>query len=59
MIFAVLGLAYFFPTIVAVLRRHRQQTPILILNLFLGWTLLFWVIALAMASSAQDRARAC
>ncbi|MFI5222685.1 MAG: superinfection immunity protein [Nitrospirales bacterium] len=37
---------YFLPTIVAYQRKHHQLTPILILNLFFGWTMLGWVGAL-------------
>lgn len=40
---------YFIPTIVAVKKRHRQKIPILVLNIFLGWTFLGWVIALVWA----------
>ena len=44
-------LLYFLPTIVANKRKHSNCTPILLLNLFLGWTLVFWVIALVWATS--------
>jgi hypothetical protein len=44
----VLGL-YFFPSIVAAVRKHRQQGAIVAVNLLLGWTLLGWVAALAWA----------
>ncbi len=37
---------YFLPSIVAAGRGHRQRDPIIILNLFLGWTLIGWVVAL-------------
>ena len=37
---------YFFPTLIALWRRHRQTLAIFVLNLFLGWTLLGWVGAL-------------
>jgi hypothetical protein len=40
---------YFLPFIVAHARRHRQTLAIFCLNLFLGWTLLGWVIALVWA----------
>lgn len=50
---AILFALYFLPTIVAVLRRQRQQMPILILNAFLGWTLIAWVICLSWASSSD------
>jgi len=38
---------YFLPTIVASNRSHPNQMPIFVINLFLGWTLLGWVISLA------------
>ena len=47
--------AYFAPTFLAVGRSHHQVGSILVLNLFLGWTLLGWVIALAMAASRVKR----
>jgi len=39
---------YFLPTIVASLR-HHQAAPVFVLNLFLGWTFIGWVVALAIA----------
>ena len=49
-ILIILGL-YFFPTIVAEARGHTFAGPIFIINLFLGWTLLGWVGALAWAAA--------
>jgi len=43
----ILFVAYFLPWIVAAGRSHPQVAPIFIVNMFLGWTLLGWVIALA------------
>jgi hypothetical protein len=43
-----LGL-YFLPTIVASRRHVPNAGPLVIVNVFLGWTLLGWVIALAWA----------
>ena len=40
---------YFLPTILAVARKVRNQGSVVVINLFLGWTLIGWVIALAMA----------
>jgi len=40
---------YFLPYIVAVIRKKNNASAIFILNLFLGWTLLGWVIALIWA----------
>jgi hypothetical protein len=40
---------YFLPTIVAVARKVTNQGSVAVINFFLGWTLLGWVVALAMA----------
>ncbi len=40
---------YFIPTIVASGRDHEKEQSIFVINLFLGWTLLGWVICLAWA----------
>jgi Superinfection immunity protein len=47
----VLGLIglYFFPSIVASWRDHQVAT-VVIVNLFLGWTVVGWVVALAIAA---------
>ena len=45
-IFCVIVSIYFFPTIVAVMRSHNNTLSIFVLNLFLGWTFIGWVVAL-------------
>jgi len=53
LIVALIGLAfYFIPTIVATSRSHHQAATIAVINIFLGWTFIGWVVALAMAVSA-------
>lgn len=47
-----LALFYFMPSIVAITRKHHQQIAICVLNFFLGWTVLGWVVALVWASTA-------
>jgi hypothetical protein len=47
-IFLLIGL-YFLPTLVAVSRKVTNQGSVAVINIFLGWTMLGWVIALAMA----------
>jgi hypothetical protein len=42
----------FTPTAIATLRRHQNAGAIFVLNLFLGWTFLGWVAALAWSSTA-------
>jgi hypothetical protein len=42
-------LMYFLPTILAFARNKRDTAAILLLNLFLGWTMIGWVVALVWA----------
>lgn len=42
---------YFLPTIIAFIRGHASKWAIFLLNIFLGWTLLFWFIALLWSAS--------
>lgn len=44
-------LVYFLPSLVALDRKHKDAAGVAILNFALGWTLLFWVVALAWAAS--------
>ena len=44
---------YFFPTLVARHRDCEATNGILVVNLFLGWTFIGWVIALAWAASGK------
>ncbi|MDD2731037.1 MAG: superinfection immunity protein [Candidatus Portnoybacteria bacterium] len=37
---------YFFPTLIAFLRQHKNKLAIFLLNLLLGWTVLGWVVSL-------------
>ena len=39
---------YFIPTVIAMMR-GKSAGSVMVINLFLGWTILFWVIALAMS----------
>ncbi len=48
----ILGL-YFAPSIVADRRGKRNVGAIFVLNLFLGWTFIGWVIALVWACTAE------
>ena len=42
-------LMYFLPTIVALVRSKRDTGAIFVLNLFLGWTMIGWIISLVWA----------
>jgi len=48
---AFLVLLYFLPTIIG--RAKRDFAGIFLLNLFLGWTVIGWVIALIWAIAAE------
>lgn len=46
-----LVILYFVPSIVAVLCNPKKANSVFVLNLFLGWTFVFWVVAFAIAVS--------
>lgn len=48
----LLGL-YFVPSIIAVARKHAQTAPIVLINLFLGWTFIGWIVVFAWAFANQ------
>jgi hypothetical protein len=45
---------YFLPSMIAKQRNHHQFKMILVLNIFLGWTFIGWVVCLAMSLSATQ-----
>ncbi len=44
---------YFLPSIIALARSKRDILSIFLLNLFLGWTFIGWVVALVWAVKAD------
>lgn len=46
---------YLLPWIIATTGGHSKTASIGVINLFLGWTLIGWVIALAWAVSEDNR----
>lgn len=44
---------YFMPTVNAKLRNTNNSSQVFVINLFLGWTFIFWVIALAMSYTSN------
>lgn len=46
---------YFTPTLVARARYKRNAAAITVLNVFLGWTLIGWVIALVWACTVDQQ----
>ena len=54
--FLSVPILYFAPTITAIRREHANRTSIVVVNIFLGWTLIGWVVALAWSYSAKPEA---
>ena len=47
----IIGLAfYFLPSIIGAVRKVPNIGSVVVINFFLGWTLVGWVVALAMAA---------
>ena len=53
--FFVMMFIYFIPSIVAHYKEHTKESSIMVVNLFLGWTFLGWVIALAWSVSESKK----
>ncbi len=45
---------YIVPAIIAIIRRHPQTGAIIILNVFLGWSIIGWVVSLVWAVTNND-----
>lgn len=54
----MLFIAYWVPSIVAASRRVRNTGSVIVINLLLGWTVIGWAVALAMACRSADRPQA-
>lgn len=52
LLLAIAFAAYFLPTFIAAKRGHPNGTGIFILDLFLGWTFIGWLVALIWSVSA-------
>lgn len=52
----VLFVMYWLPTLIAVIRRTPAARGVAMINFFLGWTIVGWVVALVMALSAPRAA---
>jgi hypothetical protein len=53
--FLLLACLYFLPTIIAVARSVPNTGSVAVINVFLGWTFIGWVVALAMAARSRPR----
>lgn len=48
--FGIPLLMYFLPSIIALARSKRDLLAIFLLNLFLGWSVIGWIVALVWAA---------
>lgn len=53
--FIAIALLYLLPTIVALGGKKGNTLAIFILNFFLGWSLIGWVIALVWACTKESK----
>jgi len=44
---------YFLPSIIALARNKRDTLAIFLLNLFLGWSVIGWIVALVWAAKHE------
>ena len=51
----VLVSCYFMPTIIALVRDKRGAGGVALVNFFLGWTVIGWLLAFVWASSGKTR----
>ena len=47
--FIIGALIYFIPTFVAAKKKSPKKTLVILLNIFLGWSVVAWVICLVLA----------
>jgi hypothetical protein len=53
-LFLLAGGLYLLPGIVAQSRKVRNTGSIWVINIFLGWTVIGWIVALAMAGRSAN-----
>jgi len=54
LVFLVVGAAlYFLPSILALMRKVPNVGSVIVINVFLGWTFIGWIVALAMAMRSR------
>lgn len=46
---------YLFPSVIAIKKKHKDLIKILIINIFLGWTIVGWIISLVLAINMQNK----
>ncbi len=49
LIISIVLVIYFLPTIIVMITRHPERNQIALINLFLGWSIMFWVVSMRHA----------
>lgn len=49
----ILAIPYLIPSLIANARRHRNANSIFVFNIFFGWSILGWVVALMWSVSGN------
>lgn len=56
-IVACVSLFYLLPGCIATIRNTRDSGMVWVINIFLGWTILGWIVALAMSFKESRNAK--
>ena len=46
---------YLLPTIIVLIRKNVNKSMVILLNVFLGWTLVGWIISLILSLQNQQK----
>jgi hypothetical protein len=52
---AIIG-GYFLPAFIASYRKHKNATPIFLVNLLFGWSIVGWIWPLIWSTSSHTKA---
>ena len=51
--FGAIAVLYMVPSIIAYNRNHNERNAIIVLNIFAGWTVVGWIIAIVWAVTSD------
>lgn len=52
----IIGISYFIPSVVALVRSHHNVGAIIALNVLLGWTIIGWIAGFVWALTNPPKA---
>ena len=56
-ILILISVTYFLPSVIALLRSKSNTFAIILLNIFLGWTFVGWVVALVWSVTSDNKSQ--